>query len=77
MKLLAWILSIVGGICGILGIIAGIIAPLLIGTKGMTAGWWLILSAVFLLATIATNQFRKVTAEAPEKRQPEAPEKKT
>jgi hypothetical protein len=59
MKLLAYILSIIGGICGILGIIAGLIAPALIGTEGMTAQWWLILSAVFLLATIATNQFRK------------------
>ncbi len=63
MKLLAWILSIVGGICGILGIIAGIVAPILIGSKGMTAEWWLILSAVFLLATIATNQFQKAKAK--------------
>ncbi len=59
MKLLAWILSIIGGICGILGIVAGIIVPAVIGTKGMTAEWWLILSLVFLLATVTTNQFRK------------------
>ena len=74
MKLLAWVLSIVGGICGILGIVAGIIAPTLIGTRGMTAEWWLILSAVILLATIATNQFRKVTTETVEKKA--TPEKK-
>lgn len=58
MKLLAWVLSIAGGICGIVGIIAGIIASA-IGTKGMTAEWWLVLSLVFLLAAVTTNQFRK------------------
>ena len=59
MKLLSWILGIIGGICGILGIVTGIIAPAVIGTRGMTAEWWLLLSLVFLLAAITTNQFRK------------------
>ncbi len=57
MKLLAWVLSIIGAICGILGIVAGI-ASKAIGRNGMTAEWWLIVSVVFLVATIATNQFR-------------------
>ena len=60
MKMLAWILSIVGGVCGIVGIVAGIVGPdTVIGTKAMTAEWWLIVAAVLLVATVAANQFRK------------------
>ena len=60
MRILSWVLAIIGGICGVIGIAGGVIGPTyFIGTEAMGSMWWLLLSAIFLLATIATNQFYK------------------
>ena len=52
MGMLAWIFGILGGLCMVMGIItvAGVIPLVLTGFTGM---FWMVLSAVLLLSSIA------------------------
>ena len=52
MGILAWIFGIIGGLCAVMGIItaAGVVQPL--GAE-LTVMFWMVLSAILLLASIA------------------------
>jgi len=52
MGMLAWIFGIIGGLCAVMGIITAVEAvPVLSGE--LTAMFWMVLSAVLLLVSIA------------------------
>ena len=52
MGILAWVFGILGGLCAVTGIItAAEVIPLLV--TGFTAMFWLVLSAILLLACVA------------------------
>ena len=52
MGIIAWIFGIIGGLCAVVGIItAADLIPVLIGE--FTAMFWMVLSVILLLATIA------------------------
>ena len=54
MGILAWVLSILGGLCAVMGIITAAEVIPLFGAE-FTAMFWLALSAVLLLASIAAS----------------------
>jgi len=50
--MLAWIFGIIGGLCAVMGIItAAEVIPVLIGE--FTAMFWMVLSAILILVSIA------------------------
>jgi hypothetical protein len=52
MGMLAWTFGIIGGLCAVMGIItAAEVIPVLIGE--FTAMFWMVLSAILMLITIA------------------------
>ncbi len=52
MAVLAWVFGILGGLCAVMGIITATGIILLLGAE-FTAMFWLVLSAILLLACIA------------------------
>ena len=54
MGILAWVLGILGGLCAVMGIITAAEVIPLLGAE-FTAMFWLALSAVLLLASIAAS----------------------
>ena len=52
MGILAWVFGVIGGLCAVMGICTAVGVVPLLGT-GLTAMFWLALSAVLFLATIA------------------------
>ena len=52
MGILAWVFGAIGGLCAVMGIITAVGVVPLFGS-GLTAMFWLALSAVLLLITIA------------------------
>ncbi|GAI08374.1 unnamed protein product [marine sediment metagenome] len=52
MAIAAWVLGILGGLCAVMGIITAVGVISLLGAE-LTAMFWLVLSAILLLACVA------------------------
>ena len=52
MAILAWVFGILGGLCAVMGIITAVEVIALLGAE-FTVMFWLVLSAILLLACIA------------------------
>ena len=56
MRILAWVLAILGGLCAVMGIIVIVdVVPLFAELEWMEWMFWMLLAGVLLLGSIATS----------------------